>query len=104
MRKILALSLGTLLVAGAAFAQEPAEVPLYFAVGIPSNALPTIDGDNSDWAWVDRSFEVTIEDMSPLTAVPTMPMTCSSTLSLAGAMPTTAFTPCFTSRRLPDRR
>ena len=56
-----------MLVAGAAFAQEPAEVPLFFAVGIPGGALPTIDGDNSDWAWVDRSFEVTIEDMNPLT-------------------------------------
>ena len=67
MRKILALSLGTLFVAGAAFAQEPAEVPLFFAVGIPGGALPTIDGDNVDWAWVDRSFEVTIEDMNPLT-------------------------------------
>ena len=67
MRKVLALTLGVLLVAGAAFAQEPAEVPLFFAVGIPSNALPTIDGDNSDWAWVDRSFEVTIDDMNPLT-------------------------------------
>ena len=67
MRKVLALTLGVLLIAGAALAQEPAEVPLFFAVGIPGGALPTIDGDGSDWAWVDRSFEVTIDDMNPLT-------------------------------------
>lgn len=65
MRKVLALSLGVL-VASSAVAQEPAEVPLFFAVGIPAGNLPTIDGDNSDWAWVDRSFEVTIDDMNPL--------------------------------------
>jgi hypothetical protein len=48
-------------------AQEPPEVPLFFAVGVPDANVPTIDGDNSDWAWVDRSFEVTIEDMNALT-------------------------------------
>jgi hypothetical protein len=67
MRVILALAMGVLLVAGTVSAQEPAEVPLYFAVGIPAGNQPTIDGDNSDWAWVDRSFEVTIEDMNALT-------------------------------------
>ena len=66
MRKVLAFSLGVL-VAGSAFAQEPAEVPLFFAVVIPAGALPTIDGDHSDWGWVDKSFEVTIDDMNPLT-------------------------------------
>jgi hypothetical protein len=44
-------------------AQEPATVPLWFAVGIPDGNVPTIDADNSDWAWVDRTFEVTINDM-----------------------------------------
>ena len=53
MRKVLALSLGALLVAGAAIAQEPAEVPLFFAVGVPAGNLPTIDGDGADWDWVD---------------------------------------------------
>ena len=67
MRKVLALASGALLVAGIATAQEPPEVPLFFAVGIPDANVPTIDGDNSDWAWVDRSFEVTIEDMNALT-------------------------------------
>ena len=67
MRKVLALASGALLVAGIATAQEPPEVPLFFAVGIPAGNQPTIDGDNSDWAWVDRSFEVTIEDMNALT-------------------------------------
>ena len=67
MRAILTLAMGVLLVAGTVSAQEPAEVPLYFAVGIPAGNQPTVDGDNSDWAWVDRSFEVTIEDMSALT-------------------------------------
>ncbi len=66
MRKVLAFSVG-ILVAGSAFAQEPTEVPLFFAVGIPAGALPTIDGDHSDWGWVDKSFEVTIDDMNPLT-------------------------------------
>jgi len=59
--------MGLLLLAGGAFAQEPAEVPLFFAVGIPQGNQPTIDGDNTDWAWVDRSFEITIEDMNALT-------------------------------------
>jgi len=67
MRKVLALAAGTLLFAGIATAQEPPEVPLFFAVGVPDANVPTIDGDNSDWAWVDRSFEVTIEDMNALT-------------------------------------
>ena len=67
MRSILALALGALLIVGSVSAQEPAEVPLFFAVGIPAGNQPTIDGDNSDWAWVDRSFEVTIEDMNALT-------------------------------------
>ena len=68
MRKILMLLLGLMLVtAGSVLGQEPAEVPLYFAVGVPDANLPTIDGDHADWAWVDRSFEVTIDDMSPLT-------------------------------------
>jgi hypothetical protein len=66
MRSLVALALGALTV-GAVSAQEPAEVPLYFAVGIPTSNQPTIDGDNSDWAWVDRSFEVTIDDMNALT-------------------------------------
>lgn len=67
MRKALALTMGSLLLAGSAMAQEPPEVPLFFAVGVPDANMPTIDGDNSDWAWVDRSFEVTIEDMNALT-------------------------------------
>ena len=67
MRKVLALASGALLVAGIATAQEPPEVPLFFAVGVPDANVPTIDGDNADWAWVDRSFEVTIEDMNALT-------------------------------------
>jgi hypothetical protein len=59
--------LGLMLVAvGSSLAQEPAEVPLYFAVGIPAGNQPTIDADNADWAWVDRSFEITIDDMNPL--------------------------------------
>ena len=41
------------LVATSSFAQDPVEVPLYFAVGIPDNILPTIDGERDDWAWVD---------------------------------------------------
>jgi hypothetical protein len=56
-----------LVTAGSVFGQEPAEVPLYFAVGVPDANLPTIDGDHADWAWVDKSFEITIDDMSPLT-------------------------------------
>ena len=40
MRKVLALSLGVLM-ASSAMAQEPAEVPLFFAVGIPAGNLPT---------------------------------------------------------------
>jgi hypothetical protein len=67
MRKILVLMLGLMLVAGSAFGQEPPEVPLYFAVGVPDANLPTIDGDHADWGWVDKSFEITIDDMSPLT-------------------------------------
>lgn len=67
MRMILALAMGVMVVAGGVSAQEPAEVPLFFAVGIPAGNQPTIDGDNSDWAWVDRSFEITIEDMNALT-------------------------------------
>ena len=68
MRKLLILLLGVMLVTiGSVWAQEPEEVPLFFAVGIPSNALPTVDGDHSDWGWVDKSFEVTIDDMNPLT-------------------------------------
>jgi hypothetical protein len=68
MRKILVLLVGLMLVTvGSVFGQEPAEVPLFFAVGIPDANLPTIDGDHADWAWVDKSFEVTIDDMNPLT-------------------------------------
>ena len=67
MRKVLVLMLGLMLVAGSAFGQEPPEVPLYFAVGVPDANLPTIDGDHADWGWVDKSFEITIDDMSPLT-------------------------------------
>ncbi|MBT4496456.1 MAG: hypothetical protein HOC74_01970 [Gemmatimonadetes bacterium] len=67
MRKTLVLLLGLMLMTGSVFAQEPAEVPLYFAVGVPDNVLPTIDGDHADWGWVDKSFEITIDDMSPLT-------------------------------------
>ena len=67
MRKTLVLLLGLMLVAGSVFGQEPAEVPLYFAVGVPDANLPTIDGDHADWGWVDKSFEITIDDMSPLT-------------------------------------
>lgn len=67
MRKTLALTMGALLAAVAVHAQEPAEVPLYFAVGVPDGNIPTIDGNNSDWGWVDKSFEVTIDDMSALT-------------------------------------
>ncbi|NKB66510.1 MAG: hypothetical protein GKR89_05575 [Candidatus Latescibacteria bacterium] len=68
MRKVLALTLALMLVTvGNVLAQEPAEVPLFFAVGMPDSFTPNVDGDNSDWAWVDRSFEVTIEDMNPLT-------------------------------------
>ena len=48
MRKVIVLTLSVLLVSSAAFAQEPAEVPLFFAVGIPGGALPTIDGDHTD--------------------------------------------------------
>ena len=68
MRKVLVLTLALMLVAvGNVLAQEPAEVPLFFAVGLPDGFAPNIDGDNADWSWVDRSFEVTIEDMNPLT-------------------------------------
>ena len=68
MRKVLALALALGLVAASgSVAQEPAEVPLYFAVGIPAGAEPNVDGDNADWSWVDNSFEVTIDDMSALT-------------------------------------
>ncbi len=67
MRKPLALVLGTMLVATSVWAQEPAEVPLYFAVGIPNANVPNIDGNNADWKWVHKSFEVTIEDMHALT-------------------------------------
>ena len=55
------------LVATSSLAQDPVEVPLYFAVGIPDNALPTIDGERDDWAWVDPSFEITSTDMFILT-------------------------------------
>ena len=55
------------LVATSSFAQDPVEVPLYFAVGIPDNILPTIDGERDDWAWVDPSFEITSTDMFILT-------------------------------------
>lgn len=57
----LGIMLGT---AGNALAQEPASVPLFFAVGIPDDKLPIIDGDNTDWAWVDKNFEVTTDDMT----------------------------------------
>ena len=68
MRKVVALAmiLG-LVAASSSVAQEPTEVPLYFAVGIAAGNEPTIDGDNADWAWVDNSFEVTIDDMNALT-------------------------------------
>ena len=62
-RGIALIMAATILVAASATAQEPATVPLWFAVGIPDSRIPTIDGDNSDWAWVDRTFEVTIDDM-----------------------------------------
>jgi len=68
MRKPLILLVGLILVTvGSVLAQEPAEVPLFFAVGVPDANLPTIDGDHADWAWVDKSFEITIDDMNPLT-------------------------------------
>ena len=57
----------SVLVAGSAFAQEPAEFTSFLCRGNLAGALPTIDGDHSDWAWVDKSFEVTIDDMNPLT-------------------------------------
>ena len=64
MKKALFLIMAaTVLAVGPVTAQEPATVPLWFAVGIPDGNIPTIDGDNSDWAWVDRTFEVTIDDM-----------------------------------------
>ena len=66
MRVLFALLTISLLAVGT-MAEEPAEVPLYFAVGIPAGASMTIDGDNSDWDWVDPSFEVTIDDMTTLT-------------------------------------
>lgn len=66
MRMLFAVLAIPLLVASS-MAEEPAEVPLYFAVGIPAGSSMTIDGDNSDWAWVDPSFEVTIDDMTILT-------------------------------------
>jgi hypothetical protein len=69
MYKVVALILGFMVVTGGtSFAQdEPAEVPLNFAVGIPDANLPTIDGNDADWAWVDKSFEITIDDMNALT-------------------------------------
>lgn len=64
MKRGIALTMAaTILAAASATAQEPATVPLWFAVGIPDSRIPTIDGDNSDWAWVDRAFEITIDDM-----------------------------------------
>ena len=65
--RVLFAALAIPLLVVATMAQEPAEVPLYFAVGIPAGAGMTVDGDNSDWAWVDPSFEVTIDDMTVLT-------------------------------------
>ena len=50
MRKVLALSLGVLLVAGSAFAQEPAEVPLFFAVGIPAGGAIGRVSDAAVWS------------------------------------------------------
>jgi hypothetical protein len=65
MNKALVLILAaTVLAFGPSTAQEPESVPLYFAVSIPDANVPTIDGDNSDWAWVDKTFEVTIDDMN----------------------------------------
>ena len=52
--------------ADSSLAQEPREVPLFFAVGIPDWNLPTIDGNLDDWDWVDESFKITIDDMNPL--------------------------------------
>ena len=63
MRALLSASL-VALVATLAVAQEPAEVPLYSAIGIPPGGTPAIDGRTGDWGWANRTgFEITSDDM-----------------------------------------
>ena len=62
--RALCSAFAALLVATLAVAQEPAEVPLYSAIGIPPGGTPTIDGNTGDWSWADRTgFEITSDEM-----------------------------------------
>ena len=58
MRKLLPLSLASLLVAGVSWAH----IGEYNVVHFPDGALPTIDGDLSEWALVPPPFQMTNED------------------------------------------
>ena len=55
------LSLSLILGPSAASAHEPPGVT-YFAVAFPTHAIPTIDGDLSDWDMVPESYWVTREN------------------------------------------
>lgn len=66
MKKFALLLAGLMMVglSASVLAQEE-EITLY-AVGIPDNKIPTIDGDLSDWAWVPEEYVVTEWHYAPL--------------------------------------
>jgi len=49
------------------------EGKIWKAVYIPNNRIPTIDGDLSDWLWVDPSFIITADDMEDVLGSDTRP-------------------------------
>ena len=57
---------------GASWAHVP-EGKIWQAVYIPNDRIPTIDGDLSDWSWVEPSFIITADEMEDVLGSGTRP-------------------------------
>ena len=65
MKKFAVLLAGLMLVGLSISVLAQEEITLY-AVGIPDDKIPTIDGDLDDWAWVPELYAVTEWGYAPL--------------------------------------